>query len=188
MAKTNRNFLTYSYSGKVGKQYSLRNRAGKSYITSLPKTRANPTLTASQTKVRKDFQRAMLYARTANENPALMAEYAAVRREGQTAMNVAFLDAVKGPELADLRTDGYKGEAGQKIEVEAMDNFRVNSVKFVLIAANGTQLEEGDAVKSGNGFQWIYTTQMANPSLPGTIIKVTATDLPNNLARLEAIL
>jgi hypothetical protein len=188
MAKTNRNFLTYSYSGKVGKQYSLRNRGGKSYITSLPKTRENTLLTERQVEVRKNFQRAMLYARTSNANPALMAEYAAGRREGQTAMNVAFLDAFKGPELSDLRTDGYKGEAGQRIEVQAMDNFRVKSVKFVLIAANGSQLEEGEAVKADNGFQWVYTTQVANPSLPGTIIMVTAADLPNNLARLEAIL
>ena len=46
MAKTNPNFLTHNYVGKVGKQYSLRNRGDQSIIASLPKTRKVSTATA----------------------------------------------------------------------------------------------------------------------------------------------
>ncbi|MBZ5857590.1 hypothetical protein [Flavihumibacter profundi] len=192
MATTNRNFLTFSYAGKVGKQYSLRNRGDKSIIASLPKKakKGTPEEELTQLGVKEKFQRAVLYAKTVKaNNPALMAEYAAVRKGTQSAHNVAFLDAYKAPKLSDLRTDEYEGVVGREIIVQAMDNFRVKSVRFTLFSPDGTKLEEGDAKQSlVNGYDWIYTTQQANPSLAGTKVRVTAKDMPENITVLEKVL
>jgi hypothetical protein len=61
-------------------------------------------------------------------------------------------------------------------------------VTFTLRSADGTLLEKGQAVEDENGRDWIYTSQVANPSLSGTTIQVTAEDIPKNLATLEAVL
>jgi hypothetical protein len=190
MANTNRNLLTYTYSGKVG-NHVMKTRGDKSIIATRPKPPkklATGDAQQSQAAVRLQFQRATLYAKTAMKNAALKEQYSAVRRNNQTAHNVAFQDAFKGPVLSDLRTDKYTGAAGQVILVQAMDNFRVSTVEFKLTSADGTLIEQGVAVQAENGFQWGYTTQVANPAIPGTTILVTATDVPNNETKLEKVL
>ena len=171
MAKTNRNFLTFNYAGKVGKQYSLRNRGDQSIIASLPKKsrKSSSDQELTQQNVKDNFQRA-------------------VRKGTQSAFNVAFLDAYKGPRLKDLRTDEYEGVAGNPITVEALDNFRVKSVKFTLFSPDGTKLEEGEGKQAVSSFQWVYTTQVANPSVTGTKLKITAKDIPDNMTVLEVVL
>jgi hypothetical protein len=191
MAKTNRNLLTHNYVGKVGKQYSLRSRGDQSIIAVLPKKSRKPSgdQELSQQAVKDNFQRAVMYAKSVKaNNPELMAQYDAVRKGTQSAFNVAFLDAYKGPKLRDLRTDEYEGVAGQPIKVEAMDNFRVKSVKFTLFSADGTKLEEGEAKQAPSSFQWVYTTQVANPSVTGTKLRIVAKDLPDNMTVLEQLL
>jgi len=191
MAKTNRNFLTFNYAGKVGKQYSLRNRGDQSIIASLPKKsrKSSSDQELTQQNVKDNFQRAVMYAKSVRiNNPELMAQYEAVRKGTQSAFNVAFLDAYKGPRLKDLRTDEYEGVAGNPITVEALDNFRVKSVKFTLFSPDGTKLEEGEGKQAVSSFQWVYTTQVANPSVTGTKLKITAKDIPDNMTVLEVVL
>ncbi|ULQ52145.1 hypothetical protein [Flavihumibacter fluvii] len=191
MAKTNRNFLTFNYVGKVGKQYSLRNRGDQSIIASLPKKARRPLSAQelSQQAVKDNFQRAVLYAKSVRaNNPDLMAQYEAVRKGTQSAFNVAFLDAYKGPKLRDLRTDEYEGAPGNPIKVEALDNFRVKSVKFTLFSPDGTRLEEGEGTQAESGFQWTYTAQVANPAVTGTKLRITAKDIPDNMTVLEVLL
>jgi hypothetical protein len=131
MAKTNRIFLTFSYAGKVGKQYSLKNRGNQSFIASLPKKakKASPEVQLTREALKEKFQRAILYAKTVKaHNPALMEQNAAMRKETQSAFNVAFLDAYNGPKLADLRTDEYEGVAGRELMVMATDNFKISAI------------------------------------------------------------
>ena len=192
MATTNRNFLTHNYAGKVGKQYSLRTRGDKSIIASLPKKskKPSPDDALTQEMVQERFQRAALYAKTVKaNNPALMAEYEAKRKGTQSASNVAFLDAYKGPKLKDLRTDEYEGLAGQEIRVQAIDNFRVKLVRFTLFSPDGSKLEEGEATLSiVNGYDWIYTTKVANPTVTGSKLRIIAKDIPDNMVVLEVVL
>lgn len=191
MAKTNRNFLTHNYVGKVGKQYSLRNRGDQSIIASLPKKskKYGSDQDLSQETVKEKFQRAVLYAKSVRDtNPELMAQYEAKRKGTQSAFNVAFLDAYKGPKLRDLRTDEYEGVVGNPITVEALDNFRVKSVKFILFSADGSKLEEGTGIQAASGFQWGYTTQVANPTVTGTKLRIIAKDIPDNMTVLEVVL
>ena len=185
MARTTNNVLTKNYSGKVAGQYSLRTRGKKSIIAGLPKPREGAPSTV-QVDLQKAFKLAVMYARKAMNNPDLKVAYAAVRRDNQSAYNVAFADAYKGPELSDLRTESYTGAKGDQILVQAIDNFRVTTVKFILLSADGNVLETGDAIEDENGYDWVFTCKVENPSLPGTIIRITAEDIPKNKAVLEA--
>ena len=189
MAKTTQNFLTYAYRGKVGKQYSLRIRDGRSFIAGLPERGVDRAQSPKQLAAREAFQRAAIYATSAMESATLKEEYNQVRRGSQTAYNVAFQDAYFGPKLSDLRTLEYEGLAGQTMQVQAIDNFRVNKVKFTLLRPDGTKIEEGEAVlKDHNGLQWVYTAQVDNTSVTGTMVRVTAADIPDNQTVMEVIL
>ncbi|ULQ51958.1 hypothetical protein [Flavihumibacter fluvii] len=191
MAKTNQNLLTQNYAGKAGNQFSFRMRNDHSFIAMLPKKSKKPASADPQTQqmVKEKFRRAILYAKTVfAKDPELLAQYEAVRKKSQSAFNVAFMDAYIGPVLRDLRTDEYEGVAGNEITVEALDNFRVKSVKFTIFSPDGTKLEEGEAVNTNNGYGWVYTTREANPTLAGTKLKITAKDIPDNMTVLEKVL
>ena len=188
MARSANNVLTRNYSGKVAGQYSLRMRGDQSIIAGLPKPRKEKSNSEKHMAVKRKFSLAVIYGKKAIANPELKAEYQAIAKKNQSAYNAAVLDALKGPELADLRTDGYSGSAGHSLTVQATDNFRVTKVSFGLFAPDGSLLEEGDAIMDENGFDWIYTTQSEISSPTGTIIRVTAEDLPKNRTQLEAVI
>jgi hypothetical protein len=189
MPKTQRNALTKHYSGKFGRQFILRTKGDLSVMTELPKSRnLSEAALEKQKEIQKQFRAAAVYGRKAMENPELKAAYAAKVQGNQSPYNVAFRDAFVAPELADLQLDEYTGEAGQPITVEAMDDFKVTSVKFKIFGADGQLLESGDAVETDNGTDWVYTTQVANPTLRGTRILITAEDIPKNKAKLETTL
>lgn len=46
-------------------------------------------------------------------------------------------------------------------------------------------IEEGAAVQSANGLDWVYTTTAINAEVPGSKITFTAKDLPGNETVLE---
>lgn len=189
MAITSNNVLTRNYSGKVAGQYVLRTRGAKSMIAGLPKPfEVKEEFKAKKLENQRKFNLAVIYAKKALQNPDLKADYAAARRGNQSAFNVAFLDKYFAPELSELRTEEYTGLAGQSLFVQAIDNFRVTKVVFTLFAADGSKLEEGEAVMDENGFDWIYTTQVDNPSPAGTIIRVTAEDIPKSKSILEGLI
>lgn len=66
MAKTNRNFLTHNYSGKVGKQYSLRNRSDQPIIAGLPKPKS---VDAATQHIQLEIQRKFHLAVIADDSP-----------------------------------------------------------------------------------------------------------------------
>jgi hypothetical protein len=171
----------------VGKQFVFRTRGDKSIMAARP-TFSGASGSESQQEVRFKFKLAVIYAKKAMANPELADAYAARIRGNQSAFNVAFKDAYYGPELSKLRTEGYTGQPGQPILVQAVDNFRVTLVKVKIFAADGQLLEEGQAVEDENGYDWLYTTKLANPAVTGSRIQVTAEDLPKNSSLLEATL
>ena len=54
--------------------------------------------------------------------------------------------------------------------------------------SNGALLEQGAAVINRTGLGWLYTATTANGSLAGTVVKATATDIPEHEGMLEVIL
>ena len=110
----------------MGNQIVYRTRGDLSIIAAKPKKRkAVQPVVSTQAAVKRRFRIAVIYATRAMDNPAMKEAYENVVRGNQSAYNVAFADAFKGPELSDLNVDGYKGDAGQPLIVTAIDNFRV---------------------------------------------------------------
>jgi hypothetical protein len=107
----------------------------------------------------------------------LKLDYQAAARPSQSAFNVVFNDAYKGPELSKLNTDAFAGNPGEIITVRAIDNFFIDSVRISILDSTGAVLEEGAATPNANGLDFSYTATQANASLVGTTIRTVAEEI-----------
>ena len=78
------------------------------------------------------------------------------------------------------------GIGAQGHYLTAFDDFKVKAVTVKIENADGTLVEEGNAVESG--LYWIYTAKQNNADLSGDKITVRATDIPDNLTEKEETL
>ena len=179
MAKQKNNIIMRSTRGMVGGQIVFKRRAGKGYVAAAPEVNENRKPTVGQQAVQEKFKRCLDYAKLAITEPLIKEAYKAKALRHQSAFNVAFLDAQFAPEVIAVIADGYNGAVGNTIVVRATDNFKVDSVKVAIKNAADEIIEEGPAVLS-TGDLWVYTTTHANPVIPGTKIKASAFDMPEN--------
>ncbi|MEJ7780373.1 MAG: hypothetical protein WKF68_12370 [Daejeonella sp.] len=185
MAKSKNNVVTHGLSGLIGDLLVFRQRANKTIVADRPRAFSKPP-TAIQLEIRQRFKKAVQYAKKALLDPILKAAYQAMTKLGQTAFNTAFADYQRAPEFdAEVSLETYSGAAGEEITVSVLDDFRVTSVKVEIRKLDGSLLEEGNAVQSDNGLDWVYTTTMVNTELAGSTIIFTASDLPGNRTVLE---
>lgn len=188
MAKSKNNVITHGLSGLVGDLLVFRQRANKTIVADRPKPFSTPP-TDLQLGIQRRFKKAAQYARTAILDPLLKAGYRAVARLGQSAYNRAFKDYQLAPEFdEDVNLSTYTGAIGEEISVSVIDDFQVIGVKVKIINADLSLLEEGDAVQSDNGLDWIYTCTAVNAAPAGSKIIFTASDLPGNQTVLEKVI
>ena len=181
MAHIDDNLLVRGARGNVGKQFVYRKRGNKTFIGRMPVTKDGAVVTDKQEKVRDLFAAASLYAQGAIANPELKQEYGKKATSGTNAYNIAFRDFLKAPVVKEINTKKYNGTPGSTIEITAKDDFRVAEVTISIVTAEGTMVEEGNAVLNPiNRNKWTYTARQNNASPPGTVIKATARDLPGN--------
>jgi hypothetical protein len=188
MSKANDNVITRNMTGMFAKQVVFRRRGNQTIACKPPVFRKDMVPSSDQEQTRLSFRLALAYAKKAIKNDAVKLGYQAVAKPEQTAFNVAFSDAYLAPEILGIDTEGYKGQVQDSILVRALDDFKVTSVKLAIYSPGQILLEEGDAMETDNTIDWSYEVKTANPFLPGTIIKATATDLPGNKTVLEKIL
>ena len=188
MARNRNNILARGFSGMLGDQFVLRIKNGVTFLANRPTIDPDRSFTEEQLARQENFKAAVEYARKSMENPVTKAMYEAAAKDGQSAYNMALTDAAKGPRLSRLVTDTYRGQVGDTLKVRATDNFRVETVTFAISREDGTVVEAGLAVADENGLDWIYTVTQPNAELPGTIIAITAIDIPKNTETLTALL
>lgn len=186
MAKQKNNIIMRSTRGMVGKQIVFKRRAGKAYVAAPPEVNENRKATNGQLVVQSRFRKSTEYAKLAIGSPDLKKAYQKAAKRGQSAYNVAFLDAFNAPEILGIIAQGYAGVPGNLVVVNAKDDFMVNSVKVSIYSSTGELIEEGPA--SADGISWSYTVTESNPEVPGTRIKATAFDIPENEGSLEVTL
>lgn len=80
---------------------------------------------------------------------------------------MAFQDPYFSPEVVGIITQGYTGQVGSLIMVQAVDDFKVNSVKVQIYSAGDEIVEEGPAVAAGEGLNWNYTATTLNENVAG---------------------
>jgi hypothetical protein len=178
MARLNRNNASKGISGQVD-QFEYRDKNGKTVIAKLRRKSRKPA-TPKQEQVRQKFRDASLYARICVQDPQLKEFYQSKAEPGQTPYNMAFADYYDAPEIKDINSKGYTGIAGNKLVLLVTDHFRVASVKVKIEKSDGSLVEEGEAVMKENGLHWEYTSTSANAAIAGSVITVTAFDLPGN--------
>jgi hypothetical protein len=171
-----RNNATDRASGIVD-QFVYRTRNGKTFLVRKPqRSRKRPS--EKQQNARDRFRLAALYAKQAMNDPVLKAFYASKVTYGKGAYNMAFDDYLDAPRIVDISTGRYSGSIGDRIVVTAIDAFKVKAVRVKITRADGSVVEQGEAVQGS--LQWEYTCTVANPSFSGNIVTVTAYDLPGN--------
>ena len=188
MARSKFNVLTHGLSGLVGDMIVFRQRANKTIVCGKPKPSSKaPTVAALA--IRDRFKRAAIYAASVMEDSTLKAEYQQTAKLGQSAYNMAFSDYQKAPEIyQDIDLETYTGAIGDSIEISAIDDFRVVSVHVKLTDAADVIIEQGMAVQSPNGLDWVYTFTVENSVVAGSKLLVTAEDLPGNKTMLEKVM
>lgn len=182
MAKTINNTITHGVSGKFGDQIVFRQVNGKTLMCKSPISRGKTS--AKQEQQQEKFKKASQYAKQALEDPVLSAEYAleAKRRKGLSAYNVAVADYLISPTIDKVDVSAYTGNVGEKIKIQAYDDYKVEAVK-VYIHTSSSLVEEGEAILQG--IEWIYTVQTENTNLSGSKITVKVIDTAGNESEQE---
>jgi hypothetical protein len=180
MAKQKGNVVTYGLSGKIGDLLVFRQVNGQTIVSKMPEQ--SKTLSEKQIAHRKRFQQAVFYSQKALDAPETGELYkaAAKKSKGKRPDNIAVADFFNAPDIQNVDLSGYTGAAGEQILIEVSDDFAVKTVTVNITNADGSLVEEGEAVKS-SGNEWIYTTTQNNECLCGDKIVVSASDLPGNI-------
>lgn len=157
----------------------FRQRGGDTIVSKSPvfgDREPSPAQKAQQLR----FEQAVIYGKAAIGVSGTKAAYQAEAKPGQSAFNVAFSDFLNGPRIEEIDLTGYTGAVGSTIRVRCVDDFKVAGVYVKIENSDGTVADQGDALLSENGLDWIFTATQANASLVGDKITVTAVDTPGN--------
>ena len=184
MAKVAKNIVLYGASGKLGDQIVIRQRGGTTILAQAPGERKSEPTEAQRIHQSK-FQQAIIYGKKVVADAAEKAEYE-VKAEGlKTGFNVAVADFFHAPSVDEIDLTNYSGQVGDTIRVRVVDDFRVVQVQVGIYNADGSLVEQGDAVQDDNVLDWLFTGTVINESTDGDKIVVKASDKPGNITEAE---
>ena len=179
MTKVKDNFMTQGLSGKYDNKVVFRQWKGRTIVARPPRRMAMPD--TAKIKLRKEkFLNAVDYARQALSDPTQLAWYSSLATNGTSAYNMAMADFLSVPRIVRFEAEAYNGTAGSTLRVIAEDKCRVTSLRIRIERADGTLLEEGDAMQAAGSRAWDYTATTPNPDLAGTHITAIARDIPGH--------
>ena len=181
MAQSKNNIVTHGLSGKVGDILVFSQRNGKTIVSKAPKERTGEASAKQKEQIAK-FQQAVLYAKSALQDPATKALYSASAdsEKGISAYNVAVADLLNAPQIEEINLSNYSGNINDTIIIRVTDDFQVAAVKVIINNADGSLVEQGNAKLQG--IEWVYTATVKNDDLSGDKITIQATDIPDNLS------
>jgi len=179
-----RNLILDGVSGKIGDTLVISQRGGKTIISQARGKRRREASEAQKAHMML-FQQATIYGRSQMVDEAAKADYADRAGGMKSAYNVAVADFFHAPDIDEIDLSGYSGSIGDPIRVRAIDDFKVVEVFVRILNADGSLVEEGNAVQSDNLLDWIYSATAVNETLEGDKIIVRASDKPGNIKEAE---
>ena len=183
MTKISNNPLLKGASGMFGDVIVYRQVKGGIIMANKPK--GSGSATANQLAVREKFKKAANYAKRQMAIPASKADYETKLSEKlNSGYAVAVKDFLSAPTIDQIDLSGYSGEVGDKILIQASDDFRVESVFVTILSAADAVIESGAAIENENG-EWEYTATIANAGAATSTFQVQAKDKPGNLTVAE---
>ena len=174
-------------SGMFGDQVVFREVAGKVVMSNRPKR--SGVLTPHQEATKSRFKQAVMYAKAQVAIPANKAEYATgINDKLTSAYAVAMTDYLKAPKINSIDVSAYKGVVGDRIAINAVDDFKVVSVAVVIKSAAGAVIESGVAtLDAGKAEDFSYVATKANAAATGSKVSVTVKDKPGNSVVQEKV-
>jgi hypothetical protein len=163
-----------------------RTYRGQNILSTITRPRKSKSL--KKEKSNNDFRSASKYASQAMRTPALKQLYSkGINKRLPNAYTVALTDYMNAPEIHYVNLQKHRGAVGDEIRIKVTDDFEVAKVDIVITNAKGEELEKGPAVRYGRKPAiWVYTLQVANHDLVGTVINVKAKDRPDNKVEVKA--
>lgn len=186
MAESKNNVVTHGLSGKID-LLVFRQKGNKTFVSKAPRSSTTPS-SAAQNQVKQTFQQAVIYGKAINADPAKKTSYQDQAKEGQSAYNVAIADFFNAPDIEEIDVTTYTGNIGSTIVIKATDDFEVKTVHVKIENGDGSLVEQGNAVADAIGLNFTYTATVANASLAGDKITVTAFDNPGNETESSKVL
>lgn len=181
MAKTPVNSGLEQVRGRVG-AWVYRLLEGETIIAPRPRRITDDNPTEGQKTVRERFRRGAAYARAIFADPVRKADYLrlAGRRGVPPSRLFGFIvqDYARPPEITAVDVADYRRAGGGAVRVYAADDGEVELVTVAIKAADGTVLEEGDAV-AVDAF-WRFPNAVAAPAGEPVTIEATAIDRAGN--------
>jgi signal peptidase I len=181
MAKQTNNVVTYGLRGKVGDLLVFRQRAGQTIVSKVPQKRKEDS--EKQKEHQRKFQRAVLYAKAAMADSDTAETYNRAAKKGRTGYNVDVADFFNAPDIHNVNVSGYTGQPGDVILIQVNDDFKVKEVKVTITHADGSLVEEGNAVSDSIGYVWTFTATSTNDCLGNDRIEITVSDHPGNVTQ-----
>ena len=178
MAKIANNIITEGLSGTLGGRLVFRSgKNGQTIVSAKRASDPDREYNAAQLAQQEAFRQAAAYAKVARVEEVYVA-----KAEGTTksAYNIAMGDCFNKPKIIELDVTGWNGQAGQPINIKAMDDVQVTRVSLLILDGNGTVLEQGQA-SPDEGLWWTYVTKA--PANGNRYLQVTAYDRPGNTAQ-----
>ena len=141
--------------------------------------------TEGQLNVQARFKEAAIYAKAALSNPSKRAFYQAIaEKRDESAHFVALTDFLVVPKFKPLDLSKYKGRAGDRITIRAVDDIGLADLIVTITANDGTQIETGFGVEEGlHSGKWIYTATASVPLGMDIFIELVGFDHAGNEAK-----
>lgn len=179
MATSKENVITKTYRGKFANQVVFRNRNGQSVLAKPPKKQAGEPSEA-QMETRKNFLKASRWAKSIITDPVLGPDYEARAGNGKSAYVLAMTDFLCPPVIDAIDASGYRGNIGDKIMVDASDDFSVAEVRLKIANPQGEVVEEGLCQKDQHHENWVFTATETVASITGLILTARVKDNPGH--------
>ena len=178
------NFLLKGFSGALGKNVVFKQYTKRGIVIAANYPKKRKSDSDKQIAQQGVFKYAIQYAKNATAHPQVSVIYAKGVDAVRTSVNaVAMKDVLTPPEVREVNLLTYSGAPGELIRVRAWDDFKVMSVSIAIAKADGTIIEEGQALPRGKKGLWRMATTVRNDSVPGTVFTVIATDMAGNKAK-----
>ena len=190
MSKVIGNSVVKGAKGLFGDDIVFKKVRGKMVMAKPAAPRDKREMSDKQKAHAKRFLKATRFANRMLANPATEAEYEnGITGSKYTARLVAMSDYFNAPEVDSINVDQYFGNPGDRIVIDATDDFKVTALKVTITDSTGTVIEQGDAGPDADEDPlWVYAATKANTSIPGSTILAVAYDKPGNKGTLEITL
>ena len=170
------------FSGAMGEMVFADNEEAGRTVAYMKKHYAP---SGAQLAQRARLAEAAYHASEMLSDPGISAFYAQIAKERKsTAQAVAIADILNLPSLEAIDLSKYKGQVGDPIEIQAVDDIGLADLEVIVSTQDGSPIERGKAVeKVVRSGKWLYTATAPVASGSEIYIELRGVDHAQNEAK-----